>query len=258
MESVLIIDDEASVLGVLSSTLSGKYDCQTAPDAETALEIMHGKEFAAVITDISLPGQSGIELLGTMRQNNPETPVIVISGIHDTAYAQGLIEMGAFGYLSKPLSLSDIDSMVARAIDSRRQGLNEGQKIRACRYELQIEARLSGVLVFDDQEDQGLVVVAGVTRDLSQTGAAVIVPAESLEVSRLVGQNFQLVLGMIEGSMALDAMVVRCEEMDPERYLIGARFTNLSGRDRMQLLLYLQAHRLPEEGENNASENGSE
>lgn len=243
MESILIIDDEASVLHVLSSALSDKYECHTAPDAETALGMMDIREFAAVITDISLPGKSGIELLGAMRQNKPETPVIVISGIHDVAYAQGLIEMGAFGYLPKPLSLSHIDSLVARAVEVRRRGLAGGEQIRAKRYELQVDARLSGVLVFDDEDEHGMMIVAGVTRDISQSGAGIIVPIESLDVEHVVGQSFQLVLGMLEGSMALDALVVRYSALDDKRGLIGARFTNLSGRDRMQLLVYLQANR---------------
>jgi FixJ family two-component response regulator len=250
MESILIIDDEASVLHVLSDALSDKYECHTAPDAETALSMMDLREFATVITDISLPGKSGIELLGNMRQNKPETPVIVISGIHDVAYAQGLIEMGAFGYLHKPLSLSDIESMVDRAIDARRRGLSDGQVIRACRYELQVEARLSGVLVFDDPEEQGIMMVAGITQDLSQTGAGIVVPVDSLDLTDIVGKSFQLVLGMLEGSIALDANVVRCEVMDEDRCLIGASFTNLSGRDRMQLLLYLQAHRVSDDDVN--------
>jgi DNA-binding NarL/FixJ family response regulator len=254
MESILIIDDEASILTVLSDALSDKYECHTAPDAESAFAMLDRKEFVAVITDISLPGQSGLEVLGILRQNKPETPVIVISGIHDLAYAQGLIEMGAFGYLPKPLSLTDIDSMLNRAVEARRRGLQDDQQVRAARYELQVEASLSGVLVFEDQAEQGLVMIAGITRDLSQTGAGIIVPVEGVDFNELVGQNFQLVLGMIEGSMALDAQVVRCDPIDAERCVVGAKFVNLSGRDRMQLLLYLQAHRVTGEGEKPVAE----
>lgn len=244
MESILIIDDEAYVLELLADALSERFDCHTAADAEIAFTMLDDREYVAVITDISLPGRSGLEVLGTLRQNKPETPVIVISGIHDVAYAQGLIEMGAFGYLPKPLSLADIDSMLDRAVEARRRGLKDNHKVRAARYELQVEASLSGVLVFEDHDEQGLVMISGVTRDLSQTGAGIIVPVEGLDLPRMVGQHFQLVLGMIEGSMALDAQVVRCEQLDPERCIVGAKFVDLSGRDRMQLLLYLQAHRV--------------
>lgn len=254
MDSILIIDDEAAVLNVLAEALAEKYECHTAADAEIAFGMLDRREFVAVITDISLPGKSGLEVLGTLRQNKPETPVIVISGIHDVAYAQGLIEMGAFGYLAKPVSLTDVDSMVSRAVESRRRGLQANQQVRAARYELQVEASLSGVLVFEDQLEQGLVMIAGVTRDLSQTGAGIIVPVEGLDLKKMMGQHFQLVLGMLEGSMALDAQVVRCDQLDPERCVVGAKFVNLSGRDRMQLLLYLQAHRVNGESEKRTPE----
>jgi DNA-binding response OmpR family regulator len=249
MESILIIDDEPSILDWLYEALTGKYDCHTAMDAESALHMMDRREYAAVITDISLPGQSGIELLGTLQQNKPETPVIIISGIYDKAHSQGVVEMGAFGYLPKPFTLPEIDDMLANAVEVRRRGLRAGQVIRARRYVLSVEARMSGFLIFDATDEQSMVMVAGITRDLSQTGVGVIIPRESLNLKRLVGTSFQLVLGMMDGALALDAMIVRYEILDEKRCLVGARFVNLTGRDRMALLVYLQSYRIPGSGD---------
>ena len=73
-----------------------------------------------VLTDISMPGLSGLELLGHIRQKFPNTPVIMISGIGDHDHAQGLIKLGAFDFLLKPFSLDVVEKSVQRAVEYGR------------------------------------------------------------------------------------------------------------------------------------------
>jgi DNA-binding NtrC family response regulator len=68
-----------------------------------------------------MPGLSGVELLSLVRQQNPQTPVIVISGISDKAYAEGLLRMGAFDYILKPFSLDAVEASVALALEVSRE-----------------------------------------------------------------------------------------------------------------------------------------
>lgn len=77
--------------------------------------------YDVVLTDISMPGLSGLELLGHVRQKYPDTPVIIISGISDKEHAQGLIRLGAFEYLLKPFRLEVVEKSVKRALDRRRR-----------------------------------------------------------------------------------------------------------------------------------------
>jgi len=63
----------------------------------------------------------GIELLRHIRDSHPGTPVIVISGISDQAYAEGLLRMGAFDYILKPFSLDAVESSVALALEVSRE-----------------------------------------------------------------------------------------------------------------------------------------
>jgi DNA-binding NtrC family response regulator len=78
-----------------------------------------------VVTDISLPGLSGVELLGIIRLRQAQTPVIVISGLIDQEHARGLMKMGAFDYLIKPFPLDAVEKSVRRALGYRQQLLIE-------------------------------------------------------------------------------------------------------------------------------------
>jgi len=73
-----------------------------------------------VLTDISMPGLSGLELLGYLRQEQPDTPVIVVSGIGDREHAEGLMRLGAFDFILKPFTLEAVEQSVARALEQGR------------------------------------------------------------------------------------------------------------------------------------------
>jgi two-component system, NtrC family, response regulator PilR len=121
MAEVLIVDDDDVIRDTLYELLSEKYVCQTAETAEKALARLKANQFDVVLTDISMPGLSGLELLGQVLQQYPKTPVIIISGISDQEHAQGLIKLGAFDYLLKPFRLEVVEKSVQRAIDFRRK-----------------------------------------------------------------------------------------------------------------------------------------
>jgi DNA-binding NtrC family response regulator len=121
MTRVLVVDDDVTIRDTLYEVLSENYICQTAETAEKAMARLQTDTYDVVLTDISMPGLSGLELLGQVRQRFPQTPVIVISGISDREHAQGLIKLGAFDYLLKPFSLDEVEKSVTRAINYRRQ-----------------------------------------------------------------------------------------------------------------------------------------
>lgn len=121
MESLLIVDDDEHVRDTLYDLLSDDYLCHAAPTAERALDFLRRRAYDVVLTDISMPGLSGVELLSHVRQQTPDTPVIIISGIGDREYADGLLRMGAFDYILKPFSLDAVESSVALALEISRE-----------------------------------------------------------------------------------------------------------------------------------------
>jgi DNA-binding response OmpR family regulator len=123
MSSLLIVEDDVTIREMLFELLSEEHSCFQTNTAEEALKILESEQINVVLTDISMPGMSGLELLGHTRQRWPSIEVIMISGIRDREYAGGLVRMGAFDYLVKPFNLDDIRRSVARAAEKSEQSL---------------------------------------------------------------------------------------------------------------------------------------
>ena len=121
MAAILVVDDDETIRNTLSDLLSEEHRCHTAETAEGALKLLDAESYDVVLTDISMPGLSGLELLGHVRQTYPDTPVIIISGISDQEHAKGLLKMGAFDFLLKPFRLETVEDSVNRAINHHQQ-----------------------------------------------------------------------------------------------------------------------------------------
>ena len=126
MAAILIVDDDDAVRDTLYDLFSDDHLCHAASSAEQALSFVREQSYDVVLTDISMPGLSGVELLGMLRQTQPDTPVIIISGIGDRTHAEGLVNLGAFDFILKPFRLEKVEESVERAIlhsrEQRRRG----------------------------------------------------------------------------------------------------------------------------------------
>lgn len=119
MADILVVDDDDVIRETLYELLSAAYSCHTADTAEKALAKLEAQAFDVVLTDISMPGLNGMDLLNRVVQLYPGTPVIIISGHGDHDHAQRLLNRGAFDYLVKPFRLEVVEASVRRAIESR-------------------------------------------------------------------------------------------------------------------------------------------
>jgi DNA-binding NtrC family response regulator len=122
MAAILVVDDDEVIRDTLCELLSTNYSCQTANTAEEALARLKAQPFDVVLTDISMPGLSGMELLSRVVELYPGTRVIIISGLTDQEQAQSLLGLGAFDYLLKPFRLEVVEESVKRAIEHQRSG----------------------------------------------------------------------------------------------------------------------------------------
>lgn len=117
--SVLIIDDEPSILKAVSMTLKQEHIAVTCADNGTlALDILKANTFDLILLDIIMPDQDGFSILKVIRSSQNYTPVILLSGRgEDSAQVKGL-ELGADDYITKPFSktvlVSKIRAMVRR------------------------------------------------------------------------------------------------------------------------------------------------
>jgi two-component system NtrC family sensor kinase len=134
-ERVLIVDDEIYVRRLFVECLSKRYDCVEASSVNEALARLKESEYALVITDMIMPGLSGIELLRKIIESYPYTAVIMVSGIDRPQRALDAVRLGAFDYLIKPCDLDVLQLTVERALERRTLMLNARQ------YKMDLEAR---------------------------------------------------------------------------------------------------------------------
>ncbi len=117
MNTVLIIDDEPGIRTVLTDILEDeKYTVLSAGDGFEGLSILKEKAVDVVYLDIWLPNMGGIDVLKKIKDEYPETEVIVISGHANIDIAVKAVKLGAFDFLEKPLSLEKIVTATANAV----------------------------------------------------------------------------------------------------------------------------------------------
>jgi two-component system, NtrC family, response regulator AtoC len=121
MPTLLIVDDDDAIRGMLFDLLSDRYQCNTASMAEEALQYLAVEKYDAILTDIAMPGLTGLELLQKVQEKHSTTPVILISGKGNEQDPKDLIALGAFAYVTKPFSLDEIEQVVERAVEKHDQ-----------------------------------------------------------------------------------------------------------------------------------------
>ncbi len=124
---ILIVDDEPNVRAVLSRHLAdNNTECVASHSAFDALNKIKGNRFSLVISDVMMPGMSGVELLRFIKKQDAETAVIMITGLMDINTAVDSLRMGACDFITKPFDLPTIRRAVDRALE-RRQLLVENR-----------------------------------------------------------------------------------------------------------------------------------
>ncbi len=114
---ILIVDDEREITEILADLLSEDYECLKAGSAEDALNCLRDGQFQLVISDITMPGMSGLDMIPHVKQLNPDTVVVMISGMQTVESAIGALRLGAFDYLMKPFDLRQVEAVVKRALE---------------------------------------------------------------------------------------------------------------------------------------------
>ena len=113
---ILVVDDEGAIRYSISKTLQRLgYQVHTAETGEEALEMMQRQEYDVVLTDIRMPGLTGVELLARIKEEAPDAVVILLTGYASLETAIESLRLGAHDYLVKPSSSQDILTVSPRA-----------------------------------------------------------------------------------------------------------------------------------------------
>lgn len=119
--SILVTDDETSIREVLAEGLeSFGFRVTQAGNAAEAFAVVAAGGVDLVLSDIDMPGESGLTLLGRVKAHDPDIDVIMVTGVVDLEVAIGAIRQGAADYVTKPFNLEEVQIVVERTLEKRR------------------------------------------------------------------------------------------------------------------------------------------
>jgi two-component system response regulator PilR (NtrC family) len=120
---VLVVDDEADIRELLGMTLTGMgLETHSAAGTRAAFDLLSRNSYDLCITDMRLPDGDGLAVVDYVAKHHPSTPVAVITAFGSTENAVAALKAGAFDYLSKPVSLNQLRSLVRSALKLPRAG----------------------------------------------------------------------------------------------------------------------------------------
>ena len=118
---LLFIDDEDIVLRSSRRIFAGAgHEIETASSGDEGLAMAMAKDYDIVVTDLKMPGLGGMDVLKALRKDRPRTTVIIFTGYSSVETAREALKAGAFDYVPKPFTPEELRSVVANAIEARR------------------------------------------------------------------------------------------------------------------------------------------
>jgi DNA-binding response OmpR family regulator/nitrogen-specific signal transduction histidine kinase len=118
---ILVVDDEPTVVDVFNEFLAAQgYEVTVVSNGEDAVRMIPSLRPDIILTDINLPGLSGLEVMRHARAHDPEVAVIVVTGYASAATAIDALRQGAYDYVTKPFDLDEVHQIVERGIANRR------------------------------------------------------------------------------------------------------------------------------------------
>ncbi|MGI9069513.1 MAG: HD domain-containing phosphohydrolase [Pyrinomonadaceae bacterium] len=205
---ILIVDDEPEITSILFDLFEDQHDCTTAGSAEEALEELAQKAFELVVSDITMPGMSGLDMIPHVKSMRPNTVVVMISGMQTVESAIGALRLGAFDYVMKPFDLRQVEAVVERALE------HQDLIVAKQRYEDHLEELVEQRTAELDQALNSLedayrstlraLTAALETRDLETHGHSERVVTYSLRLGREYGLDSQRIKALEFGSLLHD------------------------------------------------------
>lgn len=114
---VLFVDDELEFLEIITKRLTHRgVEVHTASSGEAAIELAAQHRPEVIVLDVKMPGMNGLEALRKLRDITPATPVILLTGHASVGSAMEGMELGAFDYLLKPVSINELIIKLNEAI----------------------------------------------------------------------------------------------------------------------------------------------
>jgi DNA-binding NtrC family response regulator len=129
-ERILVVDDEALIRDFLREALTRRsYHVDQAEDGKQAKEVLKEQRYDMVVTDLKMPGVSGLDLLRFIKAHQSETQVIMMTAYGTIENAVEAMRLGAFDYITKPFTAGELDLVLDKAFEHQRL-VDENQNLR--------------------------------------------------------------------------------------------------------------------------------
>ncbi len=170
--AILIVDDEEAQRKVLAGFLRKRgFETVQAASAEAAAAEISARTIDLVLTDLRMPGRTGLDLVDDLRRINPEVPVIVMTAFGTVATAVEAMKRGAADYLTKPIDLDELEVLVARTLE-RRALVSENAELRR---QVESRYRLEGLETANARMQEAINVAARA----AESRATILIRGES-------------------------------------------------------------------------------
>src|SRR5918992_3050234 len=137
---ILVVDDEEPIRRVIARLLQRNgYECETAGNAEEAMLLLKEGDFALVLTDMDMPGTSGLDLINQIAAAFEDISTVMVTGMDDAKLASAALKIGAYGYIIKPFEPNEILINVMNAL--RRRALEIENRSHRLRLEQMVRER---------------------------------------------------------------------------------------------------------------------
>ncbi len=216
-ERILLIEDDAAFRDMLVEALTGRgFETADAGTAEDGLALLEHGGFDLVLTDVRLPGMSGIEAIPRLRRADPGADIIVMTAYSAKESAVEAVRLGAYDFFSKPFSLAELEVVIRRALERRRLSA----EVRRLRNAVDRDGPLSRII----GQSRAMAAVKEQVARVAPLETTVLVTGESGTGKELISETIHALSPRAAGPMVR----VNCAAI-PENLLESELFGHRKG-----------------------------
>jgi DNA-binding NtrC family response regulator len=180
-EKILVVDDEVNIREAMAALLGAEgYEVSTAASVEQAVAVLGADYFQVVLSDMRMDGESGMDLLRWLRQNCPESEMILLTAYGSVEDAVEAMKLGAYDYLSKPVDRRRLLLLIEKALEKQRLAMEN----RSLRRRLSVKEEFSNIIGTSSRIRQIFKVIS----EVAPTNATVLISGESGTGKELVAR----------------------------------------------------------------------
>lgn len=188
---ILIVDDDRNTREGLERALKFRYEVILAPDAQSGLNILKEQVIDLILSDIRMPGLSGMEFLEKVKEASPDTPFILLTAYGSVEVAVEAMRSGAYDFLQKPVDLDQLELRIERALETKAlKNKNKELEYQNANLKLQLDER-DGRFGLDNiiGSSEAMEKVFKLVKASAPTNATILVSGESGTGKELIARS---------------------------------------------------------------------